>query len=278
MSANFVSEFKHFNERLMVELCEPAEALRLTSDIAYEYFSSFNSTYKRNKKFSASNKFVAPIEKAIGTRWELKKCRAGENHIIRIPKLFQSTFSYVPILQTLTSMFSCEEFTSLYFDYNSKIRTNEVGQNGSKRYTCFTSGSVFVESKFFETYPDSIQLQIAADDFEPCNPLQSKAGRHKICAVYLIIQNLPPKFQSKLQNIHLICLCNSDDLKTRETDFNNIWQIIVDELLILETKGIEIANGGNLKGTLVQTSFDNLEANIALGFSGSFNSNKYCRH
>lgn len=34
----------------------------------------------------------------------------------------------------------------------------------------------------------------------------------------------------------------------------------------------------NPKGTLVHTSFDNLGANVGLGFSGSFTASKYCRH
>lgn len=80
-----------------------------------------------------------------------------------------------------------------------------------------------------------------------------------------------------MDNIYTVCLCNSDDLKSKQTDFNNIWQLIVDELAILESNGIMV-NGTNVKGTLVHSAFDNLGANIGLGFSGSFSSNKYCRH
>lgn len=72
-------------------------------------------------------------------------------------------------------------------------------------------------------------------------------------------------------------MCNSDDLKTKQTDFNNIWQLIVDEISILEKDGIDVV-GRNIKGTLVQTAFDNLGANQSLGFSGSFSASKFCRH
>lgn len=122
-----------------------------------------------------------------------------------------------------------------------------------------------------------MRLQISAEDFEPCNALQSKSGAHKICAVYFSIHNLPPKYASKLNNIYLICLCNADDIKSKQTDFNNIWQLIVDEIFILENNGI-IINGETLRGTLVQTAFDNSGANVSLGFSGSFSSLKFCRH
>lgn len=129
--ANFVSKFKNTNEKLMTELDDPAQVLDLTTNIAYEYFSSFNSMYKRNKIFSSSSQFVTPVEKAIGTRWELKKISTIQNRVIRIPKQIQSVLSYVSILQTLKSLFSCEEFTSLYFDYNLKNRTNECSQKTS---------------------------------------------------------------------------------------------------------------------------------------------------
>lgn len=86
---------------------------------------------------------------------------------------------------------------------------------------------------------------------------------------------MPAKFTSKLKNIHVVCLCNSDDLKSKQTYFDNIWQLIVNEISILESKGITV-NGTSVKGTLVHTAFDNLGANVGLGFSGSFLSKKYC--
>lgn len=120
-----------------------------------------------------------------------------------------------------------------------------------------------------------MQLQIFTDDFEVCNVLGSKATLHKICGVYLSILNIPQKYRSKLDNIHLICLCNSDDLKTRYTDFNDVWRLIVHEISQLE-KGIVI-NGVKIRGTIANLCFDNLGANSSLGFVESFNSTNMCR-
>lgn len=172
------------------------------------------------------------------------------------------------ILQTLKSLFLCDEFASLYFKYNENIKSNVTARDGSKNYTSFNSGSRFAKNDLFWLYSDSIQLLISADEFEPCNALQSKANRHKICAVYMTIQNLPAKYASKLNNIYLVCLCNSDNLKSKQTDFNNIWQLIVNEISVLETHGI-VVNKKNLRGTLVHTVFDNLGTNVGLGFAGS---------
>lgn len=225
---------------------------------------------------SSNKRFVHSRAFAIGTRHELKKRWVG-GRTIHIPRLLQCKLQYVPILQTLKSLFSCNEFSSLYFEYNENIKSNVVARDGSKSYTSFNSGSCFKNNDLFRLYPDSIQLLISADDFEPCNALQSKANRHKICGVYMTIQNLPAKYASKLNNIYLVCLCNSDDLKSKQTDFNNIWQLIVNEISELETRGI-VVNGRNLRGTLVHTAFDNLGANVGLGFAGSFSSHKFCRH
>lgn len=136
---------------------------------------------------------------------------------------------------------------------------------------------VAIAIPLFQSELNSLQFQICGDEYDPCNSLQSKAGRHKIYAFYVRIHNLPPKFTSKLDNIYLLLLVNSNDLTTKQTDFNNIWNLIKSDILKLETEGIMVG-GKPLKGTLVHTAFDNLGANVSLGFSGSFTALKYCRH
>lgn len=166
------------NEKWMTELNDSSKALQLISNISYEYFSSFSSTYKRNMMFSLGNQFFAFFKRAFGTLWKV------QNRVIRIPKQFQNVLTLVPILQTLKSLFSCQNFSS-HFDYNLKIRTNGASKNVSKRYTCNCKSQQMF--------------------FNPAIPSKSGAGLHKICSVYLNIQNLPPKYQSKLQNIYLTC-------------------------------------------------------------------------
>lgn len=136
----------------------------------------------------------------------------------------------------------------------------------------------YQNEEFFKLNPTGLQLQIAYDDLEICSPLQSKANHHKVCSVYLSIHNVPVNFQSKLKNIHLACLCNTDDLKSKQTDINNIWQLIHDEISILEADGINTYDGRNVKGALVHVLSDNLGYNTGLGFCGGFNAHKYCRH
>lgn len=280
MSMSLLTHFTNLNKQWIFDI-DPnnnaSDLLDLTHNIAFQHFLSYRSTYKQNKILVANENFVKPIEKPIGTRYEMKKTRSFDGRIVYIPREIQCMVTFVPIVPTIKSLFACEKFAKMYFQYNMTNGSNVVGRDGSKSCTSFSSGSAFANNPLFQSHPDSLQLLISSDAFEPCNALQSKANRHKINGVYLTIQNIPPKLASKLNNIFLVALCNSDDLKTRRTDFNNIWQYIVDEIKILETEGITVGER-NLKGTLVHTAFDNLGANVELGFSGCFAASKYCRH
>lgn len=276
LTTGLIESYKKVNE-VWSTVHGQAQSMEMTTDIFRQHIHKHKSKYQRDKNFRSKEGFVMPVEKAIGTRWELKRVKNSANRFIRVPRLIQCTMQYVPILDTLKSLFRCEEFYNMYFKYNEFDRSNSIGYDGTKSYTCFSSGTVFAQNDFFKSNPTALQLQIGVDDFEVCNPLQSKSNHHKICAVYLSIHNLPEKFQSKLNNICLVCLCNTDDLKSKQTDINNIWQLIRDEILDLEENGINVRGGRNVKGTLVHTVFDNLGANVGLGFSGGFNSKKYCR-
>lgn len=276
LSTGLIDSYKRVNE-VCSTVHGHSQSLEITTDIFRQHIHKFKSMYQLNKNFNSKEGFVMPVEKAIGTRWELKKVKYSTNCSVRVPRLIQCTMQYVPILDTLKSLFLSEEFYNLYFEYNDIDRSNSVGYDGTKAYTCFSSGNVFSSTEFFKSNPTCLQLQIGVDDFEICNPLQSKSNHHKVCGVYFSIHNLPAKFQSKLNNIYLVCLCNTDDLKSKQTDLNNIWELMRDEIIDLEENGINIRGGKNVKGTLVHAVFDNLGANVGLGFSGGFNAKKYCR-
>lgn len=249
------------------------QVLGLTTELVRSKVFQFSSAFKRKQDMISDEFYVAPNEIAIGTRFELKKLKKN-GKVLKIPRLMQSTFQYISILETIKTLFKCSDFHDLYFTHNNE--NDHICKSGQYKYFC--CGDRFKKIELFRRHPNSLQLQIASDDFEICNPLSSKANRHKICAVYFTIQNLPKRFLSKVRNIYPICLCNSDDLKTKHTDFNNIWLPIVNEINYLETSGINIDDNTNLKGTLTQVAFDNLGANSSLGFVGGFRANHYCRH
>lgn len=233
--AKLISNLKEFNLRL-IEDCnglDEKQVLEISSQFTQNSLFKIASKYRRNNIIKSNENYVPPKEVAIGTRWELNT-KKFQNRIVKIPRLIQSHFQYVSILGTLRSLFTHEEFVRQYFEHNSQ---NQVCD--TSKLINFCSGSTFKSIELFRNHPESVQLQLASDDFEPCNPLGSKSNRHKICAVYFSIQNIPTKYLSKCKYVFLVALCNSDDVKMKHTDFNNIWYPIVNELKELESNGFE---------------------------------------
>lgn len=139
----------------------------------------------------------------------------------------------------------------------------------------FCCGSTYKSKNIFQD-PNVIQIQISMDDFEVCSPVKSKATKHKICGIYFQIRNLPANISSKIDNIYLVALVNSADLKD-DTVLNDLNELIYEDLAILETEGFRTANGQSWKAALVNVSCDNLEANFLFGFSKGFHAHYYCR-
>lgn len=170
------------------------------------------------------------------------------------------------------SLFRNDDFRNLYLEHNSGEHACTAGQ-----YKYFCCGSVYKNNELFRNNPHTLQIQVYTDDFETCNPLQSKKGIHKLCAVYFQIKNLPVRVQSKLNNIFFVSLCHSDDInKSTQSDFNNIWEVIVRDIKQLETDGIDIGSM-KIKGTICWPSFDNLGANVSLGYAAGFTASYFCR-
>lgn len=86
--------------------------------------------------------------------------------------------------------------------------------------------------------------------------MKSKAKIHKICGVYFQIANLPDNIVAKADNIFLVALVSSEDLKNDAT-LNDLNELIFEELLELETDGIQTPDG-IFKAALVNIPADNL--------------------
>lgn len=115
------------------------------------------------------------------------------------------------------------------------------------------------------------------DDFEVCSPLKTKAGVHKVTGIYCHIRNLPAEYNSRLDNMHLVAICNVQDFKQADASFDDVLKLIVNDIQTLQTNGIDIGDNKNLKGTLINICADNLGANEVFGFVKSFNTDGFCR-
>jgi hypothetical protein len=54
---------------------------------------------------------------------------------------------------------------------------------------------------------------------------------------YFIILDMPPSYYADLSHIHLIAMCNSNDLNKSENGLDILLNAIVEDLSDLETKG-----------------------------------------
>lgn len=216
------------------------EVLNVAHNAVLNEIQKFDSVYKRDKIQKANKLYVECEEMAIGTHWEMKRDKNSQK---AYPNHVQSSFQYVSITKTLMSLFQRDDFKKLYFDYNNEKKH----QCTEGTYRDFCCGSMFKNNNLFKDHPGSIQIQIFTDGFEVCDSLKSKTNLHNQVAFYFAIRNLPQELAFNLSNIHLVALCNSNDIKSEHTDYNNIWRAIVNDLRELECTGIEV-DGAKLKG------------------------------
>lgn len=114
------------------------------------------------------------------------------------------------------------------------------------------------------------------DDFEICNPLGTSRKKHKICAIYWILCNVPSMFQSMLSSIYLAVLCKTEDVKTY--GFEKILRPLLHDLQTLEQQGVYVHQLETfLKGRVQCVVADNLAAHSMAGFIESFSGEYCCR-
>ncbi|KAB0804367.1 hypothetical protein PPYR_01337 [Photinus pyralis] len=181
-----------------------------------------NTSYKRNKLIHKS--LVLPKQVTIGIRRDQVFDKSSQQYI---EKNVTSTFSYVPILSTLTSLLTCEQYFNLFEQHSTNLTSNDVYINDIK-------DGVYIKNHNFFKNPCNLRIILYYDDFETTNPLGSKTGAHKIGAFYFSITNIPSYLNSQLSHIHLLALCYSSDIK--QFGINAILEPIVNDIKVLETQ------------------------------------------
>lgn len=216
------------------------EVLNVASDFVLNSLNNLDTDYKRNKLIESNPSYVKPQDVCIGVSWK----KSIQNNQIVFNKI-RPTYSYVPVLDTLKSLFSHEYVKNLYFSYNQREK-HECSANVYKDFCC---SKMYLTNQLYAEHPDSLQLQFFIDGFETCDPLKSKANKHSQIAIYFAIRNMPHELAYNMENIHLVTLCNANHLKSKEINYNYLWERIVQEIRMLETEGILLSNGHTLRGT-----------------------------
>lgn len=257
------------NARLMENLCQKQPALvsiKRAENFIKTQIKENATAYRRTRLCEKSTKYVEPKEYAIGLNWKstFEISSASEHHTLQ-----QNTFQYVSIIETLHALFQNDDFTRAYMNTEHWCAPNI--------YEKFCCGKVYKDLEFFAKNPNAIQIQLAIDDFEVAAPLKTKTIVHKVCAIYMQIMNLPAQHRSKLDNIWLVALCRTVNLKADYSSLDNIVEHIVAEIKKIEEVGIVIPDGQVLKGSLICFTFDNLGGNSLFGFVESFKAKHFCR-
>lgn len=240
------------------------EVIDTCYDFVHNKFKKNSSDARRNNQLNLMTHYVKPLELHISTYWDyvIKKSTI---------ELKSSTFQFVPISETLEKLFTFPKFLKIYLEHNN----THTCENGVFENVC--CGENFENCDWFDgEYPD-VQIQLAVDDFEPNRALKSKAGIYKTRGIYCSIRNFPTSLNSKLNNIYLVALCFTNDLKGNSDAVYTLWRTITKDLENLNKKGIAIDNGKRIKAVLVNVTYDNLGGNELLGFPESFSARYYCR-
>ena len=212
------------------------------------------------------NVFDENPEVFLGNKMKYKK--KGRKQVITEA---QDTFIYIPIIESLRQLLK-----------DSRMR-NEFLQEPQ---TCesdilfdFQDGELYQNDQYFKDHKQAIALIIFHDEIEVCNPLGSKAGKHKLDLYYYTVANLSPKYRSRHCAVRLLAIAKSTMVK--KYGVNSILKPIVVDLRTLYN-GVDLTYGNvivKLYGKVIVCTGDTLGQHLWAGFKeGVGVSFQKCRH
>ena len=143
----------------------------------------------------------------------------------------------------------------------------------------FRGSLAFKSNKFLNSREHVLEICLYHDDFIIVNPLGNKTNKHKISAFYFVLGNLPPKFKSRLKDIHFVLLSPANSVS--KYGYNSILSPLLEDLKKLENQGISVNFQGVLhrfKETVTMIIADNLVAHALGGFFCNFSTvERFCR-
>jgi len=232
-----------------------------------DIFSGLKTQHLQMKYFENSGCYIAPKSITVGHRLE-SKSKSGSSVLEPV----DATAQYVPLSNTFKSFFALPgvfEKAKLYLC---------TGRNGSLLQD-FVDGDLWRQNQIIQSDTKLVvPFVLHFDDFETVNPLGSRAGVHKLGAIYACLKCFPPRFNSQLKNLFLALMFYSEDRSLYGT--NAVLRTLVEEIKSLQRHGIKISIAGQdceIRFVLVQILGDNLGLNSILGYTESFSANHYCR-
>ena len=216
-----------------------------------------STAYKRKQYYKNTFSLVEPVEYKLDVK---------DNY----------TFQYIPILQSLQQLLNANGILEKALSKGNQRKERKTYSGVMPTYRSFFDGIYFKENEFCCQDEFQIYIGLYVDDFEVCNPLGTSRKKHKVCAVYWVLLNLPPIFLSSLTSINLALLCKSTHVKTY--GFDQVLDPLLRDLAHLEEEGIFVEKlGKSVNGTVQYVAADNLGAHSIGGFIESFSGQYVCR-
>lgn len=228
-------------------------------------FNHIKNEYERITYFKSCGNYIAPIKYCIGNRKVYK-----DNGSFLVEKV-QDVYSYfIPLRQVLQQFFQLSDVFTVTMHYIDSLKDLDCVKN-------FIQSELWYQKRNnFDNNDIVLPLFIYYDDWEVNNPLGSHSTT--LGGVYCYIPCLPPECVSRLENIFLALLFQSED----RHEFGNkiIFAPLIEELNFLEKNGITVTVNGNthkIYFVLGLLSGDNLGLHAMCGLVESFHANYACR-
>lgn len=142
-TVDLITQFANFASGLASEKngYTTCESIEMAMCYVCAEFRKYDNAYKRQKQVESRPNYVKSLEFAIGTHFEIKRLK---NSNISVPRCLQSEGYYIPITQTVRSLFlNNKEFRNVYMKYNGS-EPDHICEEGV--YRGFCCGSVFKEN------------------------------------------------------------------------------------------------------------------------------------
>ena len=98
----------------------------------------------------------------------------------------------------------------------------------------FGDSLAFKSNKFLNSRERDSEICLYHDDFSVVNPLGNKTHKHKISAFCFVLGSLPPKFKSRLKDIHLVLLSRANFVS--KYGYNSILSPLLKHLKTLKMR------------------------------------------
>lgn len=248
---------------------------------------------ERKSFFEDLLKFCSNPFQNISTSYKLKKYLEATN-ILREPQKYEIDRTNQLVNRCGVSQFSEKKISGTILPIRFMIKKvfetadnldstlsyiKEMESSNNSTVSDFLHGDLWKNKR--NNYPNElcINYNLYYDDFETGNPLSGHTGIQAIAAFYINFPSLSRESCAQLDNIYPVLFAKTSDLK--KFGSNKCIQILLDELILLETEGIifenEKAEIFHIRFILGLVVGDNLALNQLLGFAHSFGHNFYCR-